>query len=137
MIFQQFKNSAFGTLSLSNNATCTSITDMFIYCGVPSDQDLDGVRNVDDNCPEVCNPLQEDNDGDGIGNICDNCPTIPNPGQADNNANSIGDACEHLHNGILYSADPFALVLQGVDDNCYRVKVDAEGKLLTELIPCP
>jgi len=85
----------------------------------PGDVDGDGVRDENDNCPDVRNADQGNVDGDGIGNRCDpdadgdtvqnslpypdrgpdNCGLIPNPGQEDDgpegNANDgIGDACD-------------------------------------------
>jgi len=38
------------------------------------DEDLDGIYNDDDNCPDVPNPDQTDSDNDGIGNACDETP---------------------------------------------------------------
>jgi hypothetical protein len=38
------------------------------------DQDNDGVDDISDNCPNVCNPQQLDANGNGIGDLCD-----PNP----------------------------------------------------------
>lgn len=35
------------------------------------DQDFDGVRDCEDNCPEAYNPDQRDTDGDGFGDACD------------------------------------------------------------------
>jgi hypothetical protein len=35
------------------------------------DADGDGILDVDDNCPDAANPLQEDNDGDLSGDVCD------------------------------------------------------------------
>lgn len=37
--------------------------------------------------------LSPDSDLDGIKNISDNCPLTPNAGQSDSNADSLGDAC--------------------------------------------
>jgi hypothetical protein len=36
----------------------------------PPDGDVDGVADVDDNCPEVANPSQIDTDEDGVGDVC-------------------------------------------------------------------
>ena len=36
-----------------------------------TDDENDGVYDVEDNCPLVANPDQGDDDGDGIGNFCD------------------------------------------------------------------
>jgi hypothetical protein len=60
--------------------------------GRDSDQDL--IRDLDDNCPLVSNPLQEDADRDGRGDVCDNCPTAWNPGQEDTDGDGVGDSCE-------------------------------------------
>ena len=38
------------------------------------DNDGDGIKNSDDNCPDTANPDQSDLDDDGIGDVCD-----PNP----------------------------------------------------------
>lgn len=60
------------------------------------DLDVDGdqVRNGDDNCMNVKNPLQEDADGDGVGQACDNCLGDFNPAQSDTDDDHIGDLCD-------------------------------------------
>ena len=53
-----------------------------VYDGIKGgDKDGDGVKDADDNCPDVFNPIrpmdhgkQGDGDGDGIGDACDKCP---------------------------------------------------------------
>lgn len=39
----------------------------------PADTDLDGVADVNDNCPDDYNPGQEDSNGDGTGDACPGC----------------------------------------------------------------
>lgn len=51
-----------------NPANDVALTTLFFP---ELDDDLDGIPNIDDNCPDVSNPNQEDSDGDGIGNACD------------------------------------------------------------------
>lgn len=46
-----------------------------------SDDDEDGVADVDDDCPREPNAEQTDQDGDGLGDACDPCP-LANPGLA-------------------------------------------------------
>jgi subtilisin family serine protease len=80
------------------------------------DDDLDGVPNAVDNCPETSNPGQEDTDNNGIGDACnnsedndfdewandlDNCPDDYNPDQSDLDGDQIGDACDIFPNDIL------------------------------------
>jgi hypothetical protein len=38
------------------------------------DADGDGIKNVDDSCPDTVNPIQQDTDLDGLGNACDDTP---------------------------------------------------------------
>jgi len=88
------------------------------------DVDLDGVPDVDDNCPQDSNPDQADTDGNGVGDACDqqapdadgdgvaddqdNCPEDPNSEQTDWDNDGIGDACAAQdgtpeHPFIIYS----------------------------------
>ena len=73
----------------------------------PGDQDLDGIMDDVDNCPDTFNPTQTDTDGDGIGDTCDpdidgdgdlnaadNCPYNVNANQSDIDADGIGDTCD-------------------------------------------
>lgn len=58
------------------------------------DSDGDGIRDADDNCPSVPNPLQTDSDGDGFGDACDDCPLVANVQGEDVDHDGIGDACD-------------------------------------------
>ncbi|MCA9296803.1 MAG: thrombospondin type 3 repeat-containing protein, partial [Phycisphaerales bacterium] len=51
---------------------------------IGTDTDMDGIPDVDDNCPMNANPQQEDCDLDGIGDACDSDPDLDGNGIQDN-----------------------------------------------------
>ncbi|MBN1212207.1 MAG: thrombospondin type 3 repeat-containing protein, partial [candidate division Zixibacteria bacterium] len=82
------------------------------------DNDLDGIPEDVDNCPEDYNPEQIDTDDDGLGNVCDddddgdniddwvdNCPSVYNPGQEDSLGNGVGDVCRSCCIGVRGNAN--------------------------------
>lgn len=81
------------------------------------DNDLDGIPDTADNCPDVPNPGQEDTDGDGIGDACDTCPT-----GSDINGNSHVD---------LVDFEPWPSCLLGpetpVTTECTCMNIDGDG----------
>ena len=63
---------------------CDLVFDVTVY-DPKTDEDLDGVPNIRDNCPGIANPKQEDSgevvallDPDGVGDACD--PKTEDPG---------------------------------------------------------
>ena len=60
--------------------------------GATCHSDADCVNGCSSN--GKCSMNQEDTDEDGVGDVCDNCPTVCNPQQLDANGNGIGDLCD-------------------------------------------
>lgn len=90
-----------------------------VNCSQLDDGDMDGIYDIDDNCPNEPNPDQLDTDNDGIGDVCDstpdgedvnntendadndgildsvdNCPSKANPSQLDSDGDGIGNSCD-------------------------------------------
>jgi hypothetical protein len=51
---------------------------------IGTDTDMDGIPDIDDNCPLNANPQQEDCDLDGVGDACDSEPDLDGNGIQDN-----------------------------------------------------
>lgn len=49
---------------------------MKTYLIFAQDMDSDGIKDLEDNCPEIWNPYQKDYDQDGIGDLCDSSTKI-------------------------------------------------------------
>lgn len=61
----------------------------------PTDNDGDGVTNMQDNCVAMSNADQHDEDADSVGDVCDNCPHVANANQANAmDSDSVGDVCD-------------------------------------------
>ena len=99
----------------------------YLFAGAPiTDSDGDGVRDEDDNCPQVSNPGQENSDGDPLGDACDNCPQMTNNDQADADNDRVGDVCDNCgenfnpgqedcdNNGIGDACDPYTVDILNV-----------------------
>ncbi len=59
-----------------------------------TDEDGDGIDDVDDNCPTAFNLDQADTDDDGVGDACDDCRDEPNDDQGDEDQDGAGDVCD-------------------------------------------
>lgn len=80
-----------GINNLEDNCPCNYNPDQ-------NDSDNDGIGDSCDNCPNKYNPLQNDSDGDGVGDECDNCLDTPNPDQSDPDNDGLGDECDNCPN---------------------------------------
>ena len=63
------------------------------------DDDADGIKTVEENCPTSLNKDQKDVDGNEASEACDNCPSVANPRpQADTDGDGVGDECDNDQN---------------------------------------
>ncbi len=98
--FAESNLSAYGGCTGCPDADLDGVCDVDDNCPVlansgQEDFDNDGVGDACDNCPQIANAGQEDGDGDGIGDACDNCPSVANEGQEDSDGDNVGDACDN------------------------------------------
>ena len=119
-----------------NELTINDIIDGNCICLGDLDGDMDGIPDIDDNCPLVANFPQVDSDGDGMGDVCDDDDDNDGTPDADDCAPldslisfSIGDACNDFDsttvNDVINqncmcagSDDTDGDGIANVDDNC-------------------
>jgi Thrombospondin type 3 repeat len=78
-----------------------------------SDNDGDGIVNVDDNCVLVANAEQADGDGDEIGDACDPCLEGDTQIGVDGDLDGIDDGCDSCLSGRNHDEDA-----DGIGDDC-------------------
>ncbi len=114
-----------------------------VVCVGAGDDDVDGLCNPRDNCPEASNPDQEDFDGDGTGDACDddddndgepdasdNCPLAINPEQVDLDMDGVGDICDNCPATVNPGQDDSDN--EGVGDLCDCAPLDATAGSLPD-----
>lgn len=128
----------------NNGQPCISFVNIMTGC-----IDIDGDNMIiSDNCPTVSNINQADFDGDAVGDECDVCPFNSDPSQTDTNSDGIGDACQNVSGPVGARAEVIdgdvyisnvnrGVIMKSTNGNCYRLKVDAQGKVKSLLVPCP
>ena len=84
-------------LTITSTSSSQSKTAGIELQVLSDDLDNDGVKNVDDNCPETANPDQADSDDDGIGDICDSTPF----GQNTFSLQSADETCRSSNDGQM------------------------------------
>ncbi len=130
----------------------TNAVVLQIVQGCTPDSDLDGICDIDDNCPSQANPLQENLDGDGLGDVCDpdddndghadgsdNCPRIANANQLDTDGDGEGDVCDldDDNDGIPDDTD-FCDTIPDPDNSPYPCDPDDDNDgVPDELDNCP
>jgi len=69
-------------------------------------------------CPYVDGRVLHDQDVDGVGDMCDNCPEAPNPDQADADADRYGEACDCRDGDPQVNPGMPEFPDDGIDSNC-------------------
>ena len=107
--------------------------ELLLSVDVLTDQDGDGVANINDNCPILSNPNQLDTDNDGEGDVCDSdidgdglsnileTQIGTNPLLLDTDADGLDDYAE-----VAYDGDPLAYT-PGQDTDPLSTDTDGDG----------
>ena len=80
--------------SLPSSSSGDGGTDARTIDAPADDRDADGVKNIDDNCPDKPNTGQFDEDDDDKGDECDPCPHLGGVLDQDIDNDGIGNGCD-------------------------------------------
>ena len=139
------------TVTDDDGATGTDVVNVTVQYN-DTDTDNDGVRDVEDNCPEFFNPGQEqstfyadfDNDGYGdpnqtiqaceappryVDNSLDNCPSRTSTNLTDSDGDGEGDVCDpdDDNDGVLDTEDCYPLDPTRSEGQIYYADLDGDG----------
>ena len=107
------------------------------------DDDVDGICEAEDNCPEHPNPDQADSDGDGLGDACDPCVDDPNvacqcaPDDDGDPCNGLDDDCDGDVDEDPLADEACATGLMGPCSAGVRVCVAGEPVCIGAVQPSP
>jgi probable HAF family extracellular repeat protein/parallel beta-helix repeat protein/predicted outer membrane repeat protein len=114
-----------GKTTRTDQETDSATVDLGFHYPLEADDDGDGIKNLQDSCPQIDNPAQEDFDNDGTGDVCDNCSETANADQVDDDDDTLGNDCDNCPDDA--NLDQIDGDGDGVGDICDNCPTDSNG----------